>query len=210
MSLDFSIVGARLLGQLAVPAASSPGNDASLSIASDDALIARVLRADDRDAFGELVHRHQSSVRNFLRHLARGDAALADDLAQETFVRAYHSLRRFNGTSTFGTWLLGIAHNHFRNARRRARTAAHALAQFATEPPSADAQARSDLAQDLARALEHLSEDERTVLHLHYHQGLSHADIAAVLPWPLGTIKTHLARSKEKLRTHLAAWNPDA
>jgi len=84
-------------------------------IPADAELIARTLADDDRAAFGALVLRHQSSVRNFLRHLARGDAALADDLAQETFVRAYRGLARFRGDANFSTWLLGIAHNHWRN-----------------------------------------------------------------------------------------------
>lgn len=171
-------------------------------------LIARVLVSDDHAAFAALIRTHQSVVRNFLRHLTGGDHALADDLAQETFVQAYRSLSRFRGTASFSTWLLGIAHNHWRNARRRQRTVwleAEHLAMLDTHPSPAPL---SDLQQDLAHALRQLAPDEQTVLHLSYQQGLSHGEIADVLDWPLGTVKTHLNRSKEKLRPLLAAWNP--
>lgn len=70
---------------------------------TDAELIARALVTDDRAAFGLLVQRHHSAVRQFLRHLTRGDAALADDLAQETFVQAWRSLARFHGGSAFST-----------------------------------------------------------------------------------------------------------
>ena len=161
-----------------------------------------------RAAFGELVRRHQSAVRNFLRHLSGGDAALADDLAQETFLTAYRGLARYRGESAFPTWLLGIAHNHWRNARRRQRDHV-ALDADENAHPTVPAPTRTtDLRHDLAAALGRLSPDEQTAVHLCYQQGLSHSEIAAVLDWPLGTVKTHLARGKDKLRQLLAVWNP--
>lgn len=173
----------------------------------DSELIARALVSDDRGAFGELVLRHQSAVRQFLRHLTRGDAALADDLAQDTFVQAYRSLARFRADAPFSTWLLGIAHNHWRNARRRQHDYALLGEQTAAEPDST-ATHSADLHHDLSLALRELSADEQLALHLGYQQGKSHGEIAALLDWPLGTVKTHLARGKEKLRHLLAAWNP--
>lgn len=175
---------------------------------SDLDLVARALTDDDRDAFGALVHRHQSAVRHFLRHLTRGDTALADDLAQETFVQAYRSLPRFRGAASFPTWLLGIAHNHWRNARRQQRDRA-SLDELTTTTATTEPTARaSDLKHDLTQALRELTNDEQLAVHLGYQQGLSHSEIATLLNWPLGTVKTHLARSKEKLRHLLAAWNP--
>jgi RNA polymerase sigma-70 factor (ECF subfamily) len=177
---------------------------------SDAELIARVLRHDDRAAYGELVQRHQSAVRRFLRCLTRGDDALADDLAQETFVTAYRSLTRFHGTASLTTWLLGIARNQHRNATRRQRTrneipdADRELAAMAAD--GADTRT-SDLRHDLDAALRQLSPDEQLALHLGFQQGLSHAEIANVTAWPLGTTKTHLARGKDKLRQLLSAWN---
>ena len=174
----------------------------------DSELIARVVISDDHAAFRELVIRHQSAVRQFLRHLARGNATLADDLAQETFVHAYRNLHRFRGDSSFTTWLLGIAHNHWRNARRQQRDDVQFETLRTPEAAVPATASQSDLQHDLAAALHELSPDEQTALHLCYQQGLSHSEISALLDWPLGTVKTHLARSKEKLRQLLAVWNP--
>jgi RNA polymerase sigma-70 factor (ECF subfamily) len=175
---------------------------------SDQTLIARVVTRDDRAAFAELVHRHQGAVRRFLRHLTRGDAALADDLAQDTFVQAYQGLAGFAGGAAFSTWLLGIAHNYWRNARRKQRDIPLESEHLESLDPVPSPVTSSDLHQDLTAALGHLDPDEQTALHLCYQQGLSHGEIAAVLGWPLGTVKTHLSRSKAKLRPLLASWNP--
>ena len=67
---------------------------------------------------------------------------------------------------------------------------------------------QSDLRQDLAGALERLPPDERAALHMNLHLALSHEEIASATGWPLGTVKTHLARAKETLRPLLSAWNP--
>src|ERR1051326_708732 len=88
---------------------------------SDGDLIARVLEADDPNAFAELVRRYQSPVRVFLRRMTRGDEALADDLAQETFIRAWRKLESYRNESRFSTWLFGIAVNEFRGRARRVR-----------------------------------------------------------------------------------------
>lgn len=175
---------------------------------TDSELIARVLVSNDHAAFGEIVRRHQSAVRHFLRHLTRGDHALADDLAQETFLQAYRSLARFHGGSTFATWLFGIAYNHWRNARRRRTGIALDEVPAASLPiePAPDRQV--DLKQDLAQALRQLPPDEQLALHLAYQQGLPHGEIADVTGWPVGTVKTHLLRGKAKLRSLLQSWNP--
>jgi len=87
---------------------------------SDGQLVARVVVDDDQHAFAELVRRNQSTVRGLLRQLTRTDMALADDLAQETFIRAYKNIRSFRGDARFSTWLYRIAYNWFReDARKR-------------------------------------------------------------------------------------------
>src|ERR1043166_8284441 len=85
---------------------------------SDAQLIARVLVQDDRHAFGELVRRYQSAVRATLRKLTGGNQALAEDLAQETFLLAYRNLRSFRQEARFSTWLYRIAYNAFLAAAR--------------------------------------------------------------------------------------------
>jgi RNA polymerase sigma factor (sigma-70 family) len=175
-------------------------------VSSEAGLIRRTVEHDDPAAFGELVRQHQSAVRTFLRHLHREDHALADDLAQETFLQAYRALGAFRGASAFSTWLLGIAYNQSRNARRRRQFAPLPIEEQELATPAESHAA--DWRHDLAAALQHLSTDERLALHVCYQQGLTHEEAAALLDWPLGTVKTHVARGKEKLREHLAVWNP--
>jgi RNA polymerase sigma-70 factor (ECF subfamily) len=175
---------------------------------SEFELITRVATEDDRAAFGELVRKYQSSVRAFLRQLTRGDAAWADDLAQESFILAYRKLRDFRGEAAFSSWLLGIAHNQFRNARRRQREIPHEVVPEISDDHELSHADKIELHQDLSSAVAKLSEDEQTALHVCYQQGLTHGEAAEVLGWPVGTVKTHLARSKEKLRQLLAAWKP--
>lgn len=182
---------------------------------SDHDLIARVLVDDDRHAFGELVRQHQSAVRGFLRRLTGGQQGLADDLAQETFLAAYRDLAKFRGGAEFSTWLFGIAYNQFRSARRRERAlvawtdgepAAQALPGYEGTVPATTTAV--DLQQDLAAALQQLSPDERAAIHLCYTEGLTHDEAATALGAPLGTVKTHVLRAKEKLRHLLRAWAP--
>src|SRR5262245_26735424 len=85
---------------------------------TDQDLIARVLADDDRNAFAELVRRNQSPVRGLLRKLTGGDHGLADDLAQETFLRAYRALGSFRGETRFSAWLFSIAYRAFLSDRR--------------------------------------------------------------------------------------------
>src|SRR3954454_1924716 len=87
---------------------------------TDAELIARVVIKDDRHAFSELVRRYQSGVRATLRRLTAGNHALADDLAQETFLLAYRKLASFRQEARFSTWLYRIATNAFlADARKR-------------------------------------------------------------------------------------------
>ena len=172
---------------------------------SDRDLLARVVVHDDRSAYGELVLRHQSAVRRFLRHLTKGDAACADDLAQETFLQGYRSLALFRADSSFSTWIFGIAHNQYRNARRRQR---HEFTDTIPETSLPSENVQVDLRHDLGAALRQLSLDEQTALHLCFQQGLTHPQASEVMQMPLGTLKTLIFRSKEKLRSRLSAWNP--
>jgi RNA polymerase sigma factor (sigma-70 family) len=173
---------------------------------TDPDLILRCLKSDDTAAFGDLVRRHQSDVRGFLRHLTRGDSARSDDLAQETFIRAWRGLESYRGGSRFGTWLLGIAYNLYRNERRGRKN--DPVFDAVSEFPAAPSGDLTDLRQDLASALDRLPGEERTALAFSLQFSLTHEEIAATTGWPLGTVKTHLSRGKERLRGLLAAWNP--
>ena len=171
----------------------------------DQALVARALLGNDQRAFEQLVRRHQGMVRAQLRRLLHGDAAMADDLAQETFLLAWRKLDQFRGDARFSTWLYRIAYACFlQMLRKRPRPAANTgegeLEQLAALPQPVDLQL------DIERAMQCLSDAEQTVL-LHCVQlGLSHEETAYVLAMPLGTVKTHALRGKAKLKTRLAAW----
>ena len=175
---------------------------------TDADLIARVLVDDDQHAFGELVRRHQSSVRGLLRQLTRTDMALADDLAQETFIRAYKNIQSFRGEARFSTWLYRIAYNCFReNARKRKERGGvdDELLQAEHDPQTVD----PGLRHDLMHALSLLPLHERTAVVLCCQNGLSHDEAARVLGIPLGTVKTNVLRGREKLKRTLAAWSPN-
>jgi RNA polymerase sigma-70 factor (ECF subfamily) len=172
---------------------------------TDAGLVARVIVDDDQHAYGELVRRHQSSVRGLLRQLTRGDAALADDLAQEAFIRAYKNIRSFRGEAKFSTWLYRIAYNCFReDARKRKELVGINEEQWQAEqdPHTVDPALR----QDLMHALNLLPIHERSAVLLCCQQGLSHDEASRVLDIPLGTVKTNVLRGREKLKKTLVAW----
>jgi RNA polymerase sigma factor (sigma-70 family) len=172
---------------------------------TDADLVARVILEDDHHAFAELVRGHQSAVRGLLRQLTRADLALADDLAQETFLRAYKNIRSFRGEAKFSTWLYRIGYNVFReDARKRKELVGIDEALLEAQP--APAAVDSALKQDLAQALQHLPLHERTAVVLCCQNGLSHDEASRVLDIPLGTVKTNVLRGREKLKRLLAEW----
>lgn len=175
----------------------------------DADFIARVLVEGDERAFGELVKRHQSFVRNLLRTWLRGDAARADDLAQETFLKAYRNLRQFSGKARFSTWLYQIAYNEFRSWIRSAREHEN-IDDIVYEPSEGSGQSAHDFRRDLDRAMRHLSLEEQSAVTCCAMHGMTHQEASDVLGWPLGTVKTHLLRGKEILRNRLAEWSKGA
>jgi RNA polymerase sigma-70 factor, ECF subfamily len=175
---------------------------------NDADLVARVLLDDDHHAFAELVRNHQSTVRGLLRNLTRGDAATADDLAQETFLRAYKNIRSFRGEAKFSTWLYRIAYNCFREeARKRKELVGIDETQLEAEPDPQTVDPA--LKQDLMQALQLLPLHERSAVVLCCQNGLSHDEASRVLDIPLGTVKTNVLRGREKLKKILSAWGPN-
>jgi RNA polymerase sigma-70 factor (ECF subfamily) len=166
----------------------------------DTALVARVLAEDDRRAFAELVRRHQSAVRTVLRRLCAGDAARADDLAQETFLRAYRKLDGWRGEGRLSTWLYRIAYHLWASDARRLPEPE--VPEAGEVRPHGDA---ADARLDLSRAFGVLRAEERAALALAYGEEATHEEAAQVLECPLGTLKTHVARGKAKLRRYFAA-----
>jgi RNA polymerase sigma-70 factor (ECF subfamily) len=157
-------------------------------------------RTGDRGAFGELVRRHGSAVRALVRRMG-ADGATADDVAQDAFLSAFEQIAEFRGEGAFRTWVSRIAARLYaRRWRREAR--AELLADGADEDPAAGVGA--DARIDLDDALGSLSEAERVCVSLCYGVGLSHAEAAHALNAPLGTVKSHVKRGLDKLRSRLS------
>jgi RNA polymerase sigma-70 factor (ECF subfamily) len=172
----------------------------------DAELILAILERDDRSAFAELVRRHQSKVRMVLRRLTKGDAALADDLAQETFVLAWRHLGAFRFEARFSTWIYRIAFNAWQSEARRRREVSLEIDDDAPPPGSGAFDEMPDVASrvDLERALATLSDGERAAIAACYYADLTHEEAAVALGIPVGTVKTHVLRAKAKLRARLA------
>ena len=172
-----------------------------MSSISDIALVtrARVLR-DDR-AFARLVDKYQAAVRRFFLSQTLGDEPLSDDLAQDTFVKAYVCLGQFRGTARFSTWLYRIAYNVYCDHVRRQRPTADVDTVAATRP---DGSVRdTSLRLDLYDALRRLGEAERTCITLQLIDGYSIDKISGITGMAQGTVKSHLSRGKAKMALFL-------
>ena len=169
---------------------------------SDDIeLVSRVVAQQDSSAFGELVRRHQSQVRNFLRKLCR-DNDLADDLAQDAFLHAWDKLHTFTGRGSFIGWLLKVAYTTFLQSKRKSSRYDDFLERVghAAETSGRTYTSESDELSDLDRFLAVLTEEERAVMILSYACGLSHREIGDAAELPIGTVKSIIFRGKEKIR----------
>jgi RNA polymerase sigma-70 factor, ECF subfamily len=178
----------------------------------DDQRLLSSLRAGRPEARAELVRAHYRAVYRWLVHLTR-DVHQAEDLTQETFAAAWEKIATFQGRAALATWLHRIAYTKFIDARRAARRAAGALERLAgpavSPPDPLDAVTADDEARRLYRALNGLGAPERTVLVLHYLQGLSYREMAAVLDEPVGTVKWRTAEALNRLRAVLGDEVPD-
>lgn len=167
---------------------------------TDNELIAQYLTYGDQSAFNVLVSRYQSSIRNFLRRLTGGNHAMADDIAQETFIKMFSNLKSFRGDSKLSTWLHKIAYHSFlrhqEGENNMSMEGEEHLVMF-----SVDDYGPTDV--ELENLMQHLSIYERLMLTLSYAVGMSHSEISEVTGAPLGTIKSHINRGKKKLEALL-------
>ena len=195
-----------------------------MSKTTDISLVAQVAVFGNGRAFDELVRRHQSSVRRFFLNQTLGDSQLSDDLAQDTFIKAYTNIRSFRGLASFQTWLMRIAYNVFYDYVRKEKVKVNSE-QFSSDASSVECVAaanscvssvaselsssasfftpHSSLKMDLYAALALLKPDERTCITLQLIDGYDIAGIAKITGLKEGTVKSHLSRGKEKLATYL-------
>ncbi len=190
------------------PADTSPGvvSDPDLAAVED-------ARAGETGAFETLVLRYQARIVNYASALAH-DAGAAEDIAQETFVRAWRALGRFRGDSSFRTWLYRIATNvartHLDQRGRRSRVVDRSLDDEnevlqAGDVPSAtpDPEATLVTREAIDRALAELPDELRLTLVLRDVQGLDYKEIAAVTGAPMGTVESRIFRARRHLRAQL-------
>ena len=173
-----------------------------MSKVEDMLWVSQVVINDDRRAFDKLVLKYQSSVRRFLLNLTLGDSMLSDDLAQETFIKAYLNIRSFKGISVFSTWLFRIAYNTFYDSVR-AKKHFEDLNIAEIDKKNSSEIEYSIVKNDIYTALKLLSEEEKAVILLCYMEEMTHKETAKILKLPLGTVKTHIIKSKKRMAKFL-------
>lgn len=171
---------------------------------SDEQLVALAAKPGGRQAFATLVSRHQSELRGLMRRFTNGDLQRADDLAQEAFINAYRYITKFRGESSFRTWLYRIAYRVFLSDIRRELpdTEEYVDEQF----KSAELADSRDFLTDYAIALGQLAPPQRVAVDLALSRGFSHPEIARIMSLPLGTVKSHVLRGRERLQQLLGDW----
>ena len=169
----------------------------------------------NKRAFDQLVRQYQSPVRRFFLSQTLGDEMLSDDLAQDTFVKAYTHIGQYRGTSSFLTWLTRIAYNVWYDYKRKEQP----IPQSQLGGKEVDTSGVSNTSGqslfsssyregqgeglDIYRALQVLKEEERTCITLQIVEGYSIDEIADMTKMPTGTVKSHLKRGKDKLANYL-------
>lgn len=161
-------------------------------------LISRCVLADDRRAFGTLVKAYQPKLRRFFMNLTLGDEYLSDDLAQETFIKAYIELRSFRGMSRFSTWLYRIGYNEF-YSYMRSRHETSDIDSITCQPIGDDSFSATEASHDVKVAMASLGEIERTVVTLFYIDDLPLKNIAVITGLNQNTLRSYLHRAKEKM-----------
>ena len=175
--------------------------------------------AGSQPAFEQIVRRYQRPILSLLIRLT-GDAALAEDLAQDTFVKAFRSLAAFDATRRLSAWIFRIAHNTAVDAMRRRRPPTVPIdlrsspdgpaAIDAVAPAAADPVERDALRRALNAAMAQLRPDQREAVALRYEEGLAFDEIGQILGIPETTARSHVHRARKELTRLLAAagWEP--
>jgi RNA polymerase sigma-70 factor, ECF subfamily len=174
-----------------------------MSKTEDMLWVSQVVMFDNKQSFNRLVLKYQSPIRRFFLNLTMGDNPLSDDLAQETFIKAYLNIRSFQGISAFSTWLFRIAYNTYYDSVR-AKKYYDDLDILQIDKISSNNIEYSSEKSDIFTALKYLKKDEKSAILLFYMEDKSHKEIAKIMDIPLGTVKTNILKGKEKLGKFLS------
>jgi RNA polymerase sigma-70 factor (ECF subfamily) len=188
---------------------------------ADADLVAAALRGN-QDAYRQLVDRYSHAVFNLIVRMVR-DAGVAEELAQDSFVKAFGALKSFDPAYKFSSWMLRIAHNTAIDSLRRLKLPTVSididtpgigpgdLLADERERSPFDHAAGANLAEDLEWALAQLRPEYRRMVVLRYQEDLSYDEIADVVDLPLGTVKSYLHRARQELAGLMtqAGWAPN-
>lgn len=166
----------------------------------DIQLVTRVAVFNDKRAFDRLVVKYQGSIRRFFMNHTLGDEQLSDDLAQDTFVKAYTNIRQFRELASFSSWLYRIAFNVFYDYRRRHKDTEDIEARTPEHTAGGD---NSGIKIDIYKAMTLLNDNERTCVTLKLVDGMSIEKIAEITGINAGTVKSHVSRGRHKLAEYL-------
>lgn len=173
-----------------------------MSNTDDIRWVVQVALLGDKSAFDKLTCKYQSSIRRFFMNLTMGDGQLSDDMAQETFIRAYLHINSFKGLAGFSTWLYRIAYNVYYDAVRSRKSYADIDESQIDSMHQTDNGYSAEKA-DIHKALQQLRKEEQTAVLLFYMEDKTHKEIARIMDCPLGTVKTYLLKGKEKMTDYL-------
>lgn len=176
-------------------------------------------RSGDLSAYDELVRRYQERIYATVYHMTANHED-ANDLAQESFIKAYHSLHAFKGDSSFFTWLYRIAVNKTINFLKQRKKRVHlslndldfnvehdpSLVSLISEQTPRREVKLAELQEKLNEALQKLSEAHRLAVILHDVQGLSHEEIGQIMGCNTGTVRSRLFYARQQLQAHLSDY----
>jgi len=176
------------------------------TVGTEEELLARCVRGDS-EAYGAVVLRYQRLVTGVAYRVC-GDATLAEDVAQETFIRVWRKLSTYRPGGNFRAWICRIATNLTIDALRRRKPVAdidQVVVESKADGPEATA-LKSERAAAVRRAILKLPVHSRTALVLREYEGLSYREIADALDIPLGTVKSRLSDARRRLQAELAGY----
>lgn len=153
-----------------------------------------------KSSFEKVVKEHQEAIRRLFLNLTLGDEMLSDDLAQDTFIKAYNNWNTFKMLSSVRTWLFRIAYNTFYDYRRGLKMTSDIDNLSIPQNANTD---NNTLKLDIYQAMKLLSENERLCVTLALVEGYSMKEVSKITEMTENTVKSHIHRGKEKLSTYL-------
>lgn len=170
---------------------------------TDELIIAEVIRGDI-DSYGQIMSRYEQKLLRYVIYLAR-DQINADDVVQDTFIKAYQNLKSFNNKFKFSSWIYRIAHNETMNAIKKENRNAHDLdfeniEEFSHESDVIKNIDKVILKREINFCLNSLSDKYREVLMLQYFENMKYVEIADILRIPVATVGVRCSRAKNQLK----------